>query len=432
MKASVIIPVFNAEEHLRQCLDSLLSQSADDFEIICVDDGSSDGSLSMLREYEDNHDGIFRVAVQSNEGPGSARMTGIGLAQGDYLFFLDADDFAEPDMVQHALSAAERTCADVVIWDVKYYNERFSRSQNLPEGTLRPEEFAPAGEVFSWKDAPDAIFSAFQNWPWNKAFRRDFVLDNGIEFGPFHRTEDLQFVAMALVLAERISFLPERLVNYRIGQPSSAMASKDLYPFDLIDAFVLLRSTLMDKGVFDDLEKGFISWTLSGLVYTLNTLNTKEAYDAFCTRLLHEGGVHELGIDERALSLVEEMPQAREFGILMEEGSDGYTFYRSRTMNAFLDDLFAKEDFAQTEIRNLHGSVDARGKEIDRLYVEWDKSNKRLDACERKYRALECEHEELQRRFDEMAHAAEQRIGKAICALPRYIQRKALSARKGV
>lgn len=442
MKASVIVPVYNAEAYLGQCLESLFGQSFDDFEIVCVDDGSTDGSRAILQEAAAAHSGRLVVLEQQNGGPGAARMAGIDCAQGEYLFFLDSDDFAEPTMLEHAVDVLDSTGADVAIWDVWYYNERFSRRQNPPAGTLRPEAFSCERGVFSWRDNPDEIMSAFQNWPWNKAFRAAFVRDNAIAFGPFHRTEDLQFTVGALVCAEKIAYVDERLVNYRVGRADSAMGDKDSHPCDVVDAFALLKRWLEEKGVYDQLERGFVNWAASGVLYTLNTLNTREAYALVCECLLEKGGFGELGIAGDAVELVEG-GIGEDLSILLERGPEGYAFYRSRVLNAFVDDLSAKDDFAQTEIANLHGSCDARGKEIDRLYVEWDKSNKRLASVEQRLQeteqrlqqateekdALEERYQDLERRYHEMENAAEQKIGRAVCAIPRAVQRKILESK---
>lgn len=425
MKASVIVPVYNAEAYLGQCLTSLFEQSFDDFEIVCVDDGSTDGSRTILQEAVAAHPGRLVVLEQQNGGPGAARMAGIDCARGEYLFFLDSDDFAEPAMIERAVGALDSTGADVAIWDVWYYNERFSRRQNPPAGTLRPDAFPCEQGVFSWRDNPDEIMGAFQNWPWNKAFRATFVRDNDIAFGPFHRTEDLQFTVSALVSARAITYVDERLVNYRIGRSDSAMGDKDSHPFDVIDAFALLKRWLEEKGVYDCLERGFVNWAASGVMYTINTLNTLEVYRLVCERLLEKGGFDEIGISGDAVRLVRG-GIAEDLRVLREQGPDGYAFYRSRVLNVFVDDLSAKDDFAQTEIANLHGSCDARGEEIDRLYIEWDKSNKRLAEMEERLNKIVEEHRGLERRYHEMENAAEQKIGRAACAIPRAVQRRIL------
>ena len=106
IKVSVIIPVYNAEEHLEQCLDSILCQTLKEIEIICVDDGSKDSSPAILAEYA-KKDNRVRVIRQENGGAGKARNTGLSAAKGKYLSFLDADDFSQPEMLEKAFNNQE-------------------------------------------------------------------------------------------------------------------------------------------------------------------------------------------------------------------------------------------------------------------------------------------------------------------------------------
>ena len=101
-KVSVILPVYNVSDYLRQCMDSIVGQTLKDIEIICVDDGSTDDSLAILKEYEAK-DQRVKVIQQANAGAGAARNKGLEIATGEYLSFLDSDDFFEPDMLEKAI-----------------------------------------------------------------------------------------------------------------------------------------------------------------------------------------------------------------------------------------------------------------------------------------------------------------------------------------
>ena len=115
VKVSVIIPVYNVEPYLKQCMDSVVGQTLKEIEIICVDDGSTDGSLDILREYaaEDNR---IQIIEQKNAGAGAARNNGMRHATGKYLSFLDSDDFFEPRMLEKAYDLAEKDQADFVAY----------------------------------------------------------------------------------------------------------------------------------------------------------------------------------------------------------------------------------------------------------------------------------------------------------------------------
>lgn len=111
---SIVIPVFNVERHLRQCLDSVLRQTLKEWECICIDDGSPDGSGAILDEYG-NKDARFKIIHQRNRGVSAARNLGIKLASAPYLTFIDSDDWVEDDALESLLSAMEESCADMVM-----------------------------------------------------------------------------------------------------------------------------------------------------------------------------------------------------------------------------------------------------------------------------------------------------------------------------
>lgn len=113
LKVSVIIPVYNVEAYLRQCLDSVVNQTLREIEIICVDDGSTDKSAAILKEYAAK-DGRIKVLTQSNTGAGAARNAGIARATGEWITFCDADDWIEPDAIEKMVAAAQREDADCV------------------------------------------------------------------------------------------------------------------------------------------------------------------------------------------------------------------------------------------------------------------------------------------------------------------------------
>ena len=122
-KVSVIIPVYNTAEFLRQCLDSIVNQTLQDIEIICVDDGSTDASLDILHEYASN-DSRITILTQQNKGAGVARNTGMQIAHGEYLAFFDSDDFFDLRLFEKVTRKADATNADIVLFGAKHYNNQ--------------------------------------------------------------------------------------------------------------------------------------------------------------------------------------------------------------------------------------------------------------------------------------------------------------------
>ena len=128
---SVIVPVYNVENYLRQCLDSITGQTLRNIEIICVDDSSTDSSGKILEEYAKKDERI-KIITQPNKGAGAARNNGLSAAQGKYLSFLDSDDFFEPDMLELAYKKAEEDRADFVVFKSdQYYTEEIDMLRSL-------------------------------------------------------------------------------------------------------------------------------------------------------------------------------------------------------------------------------------------------------------------------------------------------------------
>ena len=209
---SVIIPVYNVEKYLNQCLDSVLNQTLQDIEVICVNDSSTDGSLAILEEYA-KKDERMTVVTQPNSGAGAARNKGLSLAVGKYLSFLDSDDFFEPDMLELAYKKAEEDRADFVVFQSDQY---YANKKKFVEvsWTLREKEIPPY-TPFSHRQMTDNIFKVFVGWAWDKLYNREFVLRNRLQFQEQRTSNDLLFVFSAVALAKRISIVKKVLAHQR-------------------------------------------------------------------------------------------------------------------------------------------------------------------------------------------------------------------------
>ena len=236
-QVSVIIPVYNIEAHLRQCLDSVVRQTLTDIEIICVDDGSTDTSFKILTEYaaEDNR---FLILTQENAGPGVARNTGLEQARGEHLIFLDSDDWFEPEFLERMLLCARKSKAGVVICrSVEFDTET---GAELPSEWMLKTQYLP-GETFAPEEIAEHIFQFTYGWPWDKLYRADFVKNAGLSYPALSNSEDLVFVFQSLALTHRIAVLKETLVHHRVNRMSSVSNSRRLEPEVPYQALILLR-----------------------------------------------------------------------------------------------------------------------------------------------------------------------------------------------
>lgn len=207
-KASIVIPVYNVERFLRQCLDSVLAQSFTDFEAICVNDGSTDSSADILEEYAFK-DARIRVVVQENSGLSAARNTGMAYARGEYVAFLDSDDYLAPEMLEKVVGKAEDSSADIVIFDYWLY---FDSTGEM--GTYRDQDIYARldGQVFTLEERPEmAQFIGV----WDRLFRRSFLEEHGFQYPVGKIYEDVTFCVESELAAKRIALLADHLYYYR-------------------------------------------------------------------------------------------------------------------------------------------------------------------------------------------------------------------------
>lgn len=295
---SVIIPIYNAAEHLQTCIESILSQTLSNIEIICVDDGSTDNSLTILDKYS-KKDSRLIVLHQNNRGGGAARNLGLNIASGKYVSFLDADDFFEKDMLEKAYIASEKNNLDILIFNYYYYNtvtENCSLSYDIKEKHL------PELEVFSYMDMPKYILTDFCCAAWNKLYQKDFLISNGIKFHEIQRTNDLYFTRFSLALAKRISVINSPLLYYRVGMSKNCQSTTEKYPFDFYETLLYLKENLHGADKWGVLIQSYRNLALWICVRNIRLLNgKKEQQDVY--NYLKEEGFRTLSIlSERELS----------------------------------------------------------------------------------------------------------------------------------
>ena len=237
---SVVIPVYNIEAHLRQCLDSVAGQTLQDIEIICVDDGSTDSSPEILDEYGER-DARFCIIHQENAGPGSARNRGINEATGEYLIFLDSDDWFEANFLEKMVKRSKETLADITICRSVEFDT--NTIQTLPSEWMLKTEYLP-GDTFSPKEISNYVFQFTYGWPWDKLYRTKFVKESALEYPPLPNSEDLVFVFQSLALAERIALVENILIHHRVNRVKSVSNSRCQNPESPYKAAKLLEEAL--------------------------------------------------------------------------------------------------------------------------------------------------------------------------------------------
>ena len=250
---SVIIPVYNVAPYLRQCLDSVVNQTLYEIQILCVNDGSTDGSREILQEYAD-HDARMTILDQPNRGAGAARNAALPHIKGLYTYFADPDDWLEPDLCEKTVRRIEETSAEIVY--IRYFNE------------------ADAGQELSGafhKDLPEVRvdsrhrkhFLLMMNSPWMKLYRTEFLLKNDIRCSEMTPYEDVMMNWKACVLAEKIAVLDEALYHYRLLRPGSAGAERRWNHATIFGISDEIGTELKQLGKYSEYREAFLQQRLA-------------------------------------------------------------------------------------------------------------------------------------------------------------------------
>ena len=227
MKLSVIVPVYKAENTLRECLDSLKNQHFDDFEVIMINDGSPDDSQAIIEEYAAAQPEVFRFLVTENGGQGRARNLAIDMARGDWLGFVDSDDWIQPDMFAHMIAQAEREGADLVVCD---------QMKCMPDGSTE--------RMHCWRDSKRMASVGSVT---DILVRRE-ILGDAIRFPEGLWYEDFALSAKLLMRVKKPVNLPEVLYYYRSGLPSTMNNENARRNLDLIKILEIIRADMVENG----------------------------------------------------------------------------------------------------------------------------------------------------------------------------------------
>jgi len=229
-KVSVVIPVYNAENYIEKCLDSVLSQTLSDIEIICVDDGSTDSSADILRRYQ-RRNGHIIILNQQNRYVGAARNAGIAAAKGAYIHFLDADDWIEQSTYEVLVREIESSQAEVCVCFHEAFHEAADSESQEKLGRVPRFLVKDAYRISSNLFKHPSYFLHNTVVPWNKIYQRNFLVDNHIRFQNLISAEDRAFYIQTLLCAKKITVINEYFIHHRINNSHSLSGDTRLHHF---------------------------------------------------------------------------------------------------------------------------------------------------------------------------------------------------------
>lgn len=274
IKVSVVVPVYNQEKYLERCLDSILGQTLTEIEIILVDDGSTDATPEILSRYQQKDERIT-ILRQQNQYAGVARNNGLKSAQGEYVIFWDSDDYFPEDALEVLYDEITRCDADICVGE--------AIKMDMSDGTVKENgcinwSRVPEKRPFSKEDIPQFIFNFAIIVPWNKLYKRSFLIDNDLKFSRLRNAEDMYFVMTAFVAAEKITVVDKIVAYYQFRNEGSLSNNFFKDRDTLLNVFLEVKDFLIESGDWenDDIRRSFINKVFVPLVPRILRLDSYE------------------------------------------------------------------------------------------------------------------------------------------------------------
>lgn len=240
MKISIIIPVYNVDIYLEKCLDSVLNQDIEDeYEVIAINDGSTDNSYEILLRYDKIYENLI-VINNSNKGVGASRNLGVKIAKGEYVYFIDSDDFLEKDALSVICNEIKANNYDLISWGFNFVNDK--------------------GEYLAsqcFKEIKNVRELIIYDWPvvWNKIFKREIIVNSKIKFPSSLWHQDLATIPFYVLESRNYKYINKCLYNYRMirkGNITHSFGTKSYDTFKILD--IIKNNSKRYSNYYKDLE----------------------------------------------------------------------------------------------------------------------------------------------------------------------------------
>lgn len=273
-KVSVIIPFNNVEGYIEECLNSVLTQTLEDIEVICINDASTDKTVDIVKSFKQKDKRIKLIELDERKGQGYARNRGIEIATGDYIGFVDSDDFIKPEMFEKLYNAAVQANSDITMCQAVEYDDVTGQYTDSDYYSLAPLQGFKDG-VFSAEDTKNIILD-INVALWNKIYKRSYLLNIGEKFPEGFIYEDLPFFFGTYLSAKRIKIVWESFYNYRINRKNSTMQQFNNKILDRPPMVSLTYEKMKKAHFLDDMQKVLQGWIINDLFHRYTLL--KEHY----------------------------------------------------------------------------------------------------------------------------------------------------------
>ncbi|MCD8150208.1 MAG: glycosyltransferase family 2 protein [Clostridiales bacterium] len=412
IEVSVIVPVFNGEKYLRQCLDSICCQTLQAIEIICVDDGSTDSSFEILQGYKER-DNRIQLYRQENKFAGAARNLGKSHATGEYLVFWDCDDFFERNALEELYTRAVFCEADICVCGANKYLEEENKLDPGVRSYLNTGRI-PDTDTFNRDTNEKYILNFTTAAPWNKMFRREFIENCGLDFQEIRNGNDIYFVVNALCRAKRISVVEQALVTYRTSQKSNLTATSSLAPLDPLEAWISTAESLEKDGILP--ERSFANRSLGNVIHLLRNITE---YGTFIetVKALKTDYLKRLHITETCCGGFYYPSWHQEIvAHLYQDTPEQFLMYFSHMNYLQLSLKSAEKSLAIQKLKGKKEQVEQQKERIHKLKIRLERKNKALV----RQKEISAEY---RKKIDTIETSVSFRIGRVITWLPRMIRK---------
>lgn len=277
-KITVVVPVYNGETYLKEFIGSLGNQTFTDYELIFVDDGSTDQSKELIKEII-TKDARIRLLEQKHQGAASARNLGLVCTKTEFVIFLDCDDWYDSTFLQVMYSEIVEQNADVVMCEFYKYDQKSGELaiQYIGNGKKKSIE------------GTNKIFEIVSPSPWNKLYRTSFLIKQGLYFQNISSCNDWCFVYTSLACASRISVINIPLVYYRTNTKQSISSKRHLRRQNIVLAIKELKKELIKRNLFARYEEGFYHRSANSLIFEACQCGKSKSLYVLCNNLFTIG-----------------------------------------------------------------------------------------------------------------------------------------------
>ena len=273
---SIIVPVFNVENYLKECMDSILNQNFRDFEVICINDGSTDSSLEILKNYS-KLDSRVKIISQDNQGLGAARNRGLKEANGKYILFVDSDDFLEENCLYELYQNIISNSSDMLVFKFNSYDE--TKNSYRPGGFYFEKSFGDVdfnNFTFRYEDVKKHVMNTYFS-AWSKLYKKEFLDKHNLTFPEGITYEDVLFQIKTFLYAKSLSFLPKSIYNYRLSNENSLMHDSNKV-WDIIRVVESVEEFLKESGFITEFKQEFF---IFNIVQLSQYISLSESNDYF-------------------------------------------------------------------------------------------------------------------------------------------------------